>query len=60
MERHARVTDRDGLVQTMTNSYTVLDNGMHYLEDGVWKESRDIIEVFPEGAVARQGPTPTI
>ena len=60
MERHARITDRNGQTQIGTNRYTVLNNGMHYQEDGVWKTSQDVIEVFPEGAVARQGPNPTI
>lgn len=35
-------------------AYTEIVSGMHYW-DGEWKESREIIEPFQNGAVARQG-----
>jgi len=34
---------------------TELASGLHYFEEGQWKESREEIEPFPEGAIARQG-----
>jgi len=33
-----------------------LATGMHYLSNGQWIESREEIEAFPRGAIARQGP----
>jgi uncharacterized delta-60 repeat protein len=35
--------------------YTELANGMHYFEDGEWKESEESIELRPDGAAATQG-----
>lgn len=37
-----------------------LATGMHYLENGQWKESREVIEAYPGGAIARQGPRKVI
>jgi hypothetical protein len=38
--------------------YTLLENGLHYRDpvSGQWQESRDLIERFPDGALARYGP----
>lgn len=38
--------------------YTLLENGLHYRDpvSGQWQESRDLIESFPDGAIARYGP----
>lgn len=38
--------------------FTLLKNGLHYrdAESGEWKESRDLIESFPDGVIARYGP----
>ncbi len=33
---------------------------MHYLEDGQWKESENIVEPFPDGAISRRGPNQAI
>ncbi|HEY6182197.1 MAG TPA: chitobiase/beta-hexosaminidase C-terminal domain-containing protein [Terriglobales bacterium] len=45
------------VVQTPSGGiYTEIANGMHYLEDGKWVESKELIELDKEGAVARQGP----
>jgi hypothetical protein len=39
---------------------TLLENALHYRENGEWKESEDLIEPFPGGAVARRGPNRAI
>lgn len=31
-----------------TNQFTLLENGLHYLENGQWRDSEDLIESFPE------------
>jgi len=36
------------------SSYEEIATGMHYLKDGQWVESKEIIELFQGGAVARQ------
>jgi len=38
-----------------TTSFVELASGMHYLKDGAYHESSDEIELFQDGAVARQG-----
>jgi len=43
-----------------TNQFTLLENNLHYLENGQWELSEDIVEPFPGGAVARHGPHQTI
>ena len=49
-----------GVMVSKTNQFTILENSMHYLEDGVWKPSEDLIESFPDGAIARRGPNKAI
>lgn len=49
-------TDPDGNVSYRTNSYTELATGMHYQENGEWKETRELIEPIAGGAIARYGP----
>jgi hypothetical protein len=50
-----------GVVAFRTNCFTLLlENALHYFEDGQWKESEDLIEPFPGGAVARRGPTKAV
>src|SRR5262245_52507379 len=39
-----------------TNSYTELETGMHYLQDGRWLESSLEITLTPGGAIATKGP----
>lgn len=39
-----------------TNRFTLLENCLHYQEGGEWKASEDVIEITPEGAVAKRGP----
>jgi hypothetical protein len=50
------VTDAAGTVTSVTNRFTLLGNALNYYEDGRWMESEDLIESFPDGAVARRGP----
>ena len=58
-------TNRDGVAVATTNSmFTIVANGLNYREDrgdggtGEWKESRDLIEIQPDGtAAALYGPT---
>jgi hypothetical protein len=48
--------DAKGDIVLKTNvAYIELQTGMHYLEEGHWKESRELIEAFPGGAIARHG-----
>ena len=47
------ITDAEGLVTTNTGSYTELATGMHYWEDGQWKDSVAAFELFPDGALAQ-------
>ncbi len=49
-------TNTEGTVVYRTNEFTLLENAVNYFEDGAWKESEDVIEPFPDGAVARRGP----
>jgi hypothetical protein len=50
-------TNASGQVVDRTNIYTELATGLHYQENGEWKESRAEIEILPNraGAVARSG-----
>ena len=60
---HHRVWERvvyeklpSGETVAQKHRYTEMGNGMHYRgEDGLWKESKEEIEVYPTGAIARQG-----
>ena len=48
--------DSNGAELVVTNTYTVLESGMHYQEDGQWKNTEATFEEFPSGFVARHGP----
>ena len=49
-------TNEIGEVVVHTNAaFTELTTGMNYLKNGQWVESKEEIEAFPGGAVARQG-----
>jgi hypothetical protein len=50
-------TNASGRITARTNSYTELASGLNYLNptNGQWTESREVIEGFPGGAVARHG-----
>jgi hypothetical protein len=43
-----------------TNQFTLLENCLHYQDNGEWKLSESLIEPFPDGAVARRGPNKAI
>ncbi len=45
----------NGRVQYRTNSYVELATGMHHLVGDQWVESKEEIELFQDGAIARQG-----
>jgi hypothetical protein len=53
-------TGLDGTLGFRTNFFTLLENNLNYLENGIWKPSEDLIESFPTGAVARRGPTKAV
>lgn len=42
----------DGVETFVTNSYVEVATSMHYWEDNEWKESRDVIELTPDGGAA--------
>jgi hypothetical protein len=53
----ATVTNTLGVVSARTNTYVELATGLHYLDNGQWKQSEDRIELMPDGsAVASHGP----
>ncbi len=46
----------NGRIETQLHSYAELTTGMHYKNDqGDWIESKEEIEAYPKGAIARQG-----
>ena len=49
------VTNEFEEVVGTTNSYTELETGMHYQENGKWMESEAKIEITPDGASASKG-----
>ncbi len=55
IERTVTETLPDGRTIQRKSSYTELAQGMHYLKDGQWVESKEEIEIFNGAAVARQG-----
>ena len=55
-QRVSARTDAASGATVVTNQFTLLENSLNYLEDGQWKQSEDVIEPSPNGAVARRGP----
>ena len=50
-------TDEAGHSSRRTNEFTLLENALHYRDsNGQWRESEDLIESAPDGAIARRGP----
>ena len=45
----------NGTVVPKKHCFTELASGMHYWKNGQWVESKEEIETFPMGAIARQG-----
>src|SRR6266704_3878510 len=54
-------TNDVGQITASTNHYTELATGLNFQNDtGQWIESKEIIELFTDGAIARQGQTRVI
>lgn len=49
-------TNQVGQVTLRTNNYTELGIGLHYWQDGAWRETQELIESFEDGAAALRGP----
>ena len=56
----SETNDVGGTLLRTNRSFTLLENSMHYFEEGNWKKSENVIEPFPNGAIARRGPTKAI
>ena len=55
-QRIDTLRDSKGNTVTKTNvAYVEMQTGLHYREDGQWKDSREVIESYPGGAIARYG-----
>jgi hypothetical protein len=54
-ERSVQESLPNGRVVTRKSGYTEFAVGMHYLKEAVWTESRELVELFEDGAIARQG-----
>ncbi len=53
--------DPDGKTSTRTNRFTLMENALNYQDDsGQWVQSDDLIESFPDGAIARRGPNKAV
>ncbi|HAB16764.1 MAG TPA: hypothetical protein DCE44_09975, partial [Verrucomicrobiales bacterium] len=50
------IVDELGQTQWLTNRYTVISPGSHYLVDGEWRETVAAFEPVLGGWIARQGP----
>jgi hypothetical protein len=61
-ERTSVLTNDQGTVILQTNRFTVLGHGLHYPDPvtGQWRESEELVEAHPDGAVARRGAYQTI
>lgn len=51
-----RIIGEDGTTNDITHSYTVLANGMHYLDGGEWKETVPEFVAVKGGWLAARGP----
>jgi streptogramin lyase len=49
------LTDTNGVPYTHVGQYTEIANGLHYLVNGEWVESEEIIVPHPLGAAAQRG-----
>ncbi len=52
--------DAGGNTVRLTNQFTLLENCLNYLDNGQWTESLDLIEPFPDGAIAKHDPNTAI
>ena len=55
-QRERLVTLPDGRTVNRPTGYTELATGLHYFENGAWRETREEIVITPSGAAAMQGP----
>ena len=55
-QRERFVTLPDGRTVNRPTGYTELATGLHYFENGAWRETREEIVITPSGAAAMQGP----
>src|SRR5216684_2540366 len=49
-------TNAAGQIVSTTNGFTLLENNLHYLDNGAWQVSEDLLEIVPGGAAAQRGP----
>ncbi len=54
VNRVEKVTLPDGRIIERPNSYVELANGLHYLENGQWLDSRNELELFRDGVIGRK------
>jgi hypothetical protein len=54
--REELATDVLGRARTNVHQYVELGTGMHYWADGQWQETQEVIQGYPDGAIARFGP----
>jgi len=55
-QRESYEAGPNGHVMTRVHKVTELNTGMHYQQNGEWVESKEVIEGYATGAIARQGP----
>jgi len=49
-------TNAAGQIVSTTNGFTLLENNLHYLDNGAWQVSEDLVEIVPGGAAAQRSP----
>jgi hypothetical protein len=56
------LTNEHGILLWQTNRFTLLAHGLHYPDPvtGQWRESEELVEAHPDGAIARRGAYRTI
>jgi hypothetical protein len=54
-QRAVQMPGPGGRTITQYRTYIELATGLHYWKDGTWLESKEEIELFQDGAMARQG-----
>jgi hypothetical protein len=61
-ERVSVLTNEHGILLWQTNRFTLLAHGLHYPDPvtGQWRESEELVEAHPDGAIARRGAYRTI
>ncbi|HEY2951937.1 MAG TPA: hypothetical protein VGK40_05100 [Verrucomicrobiae bacterium] len=54
--RTARTTNQAGKVLATTNQFTLLEKNLHYLDQGAWLPSEDMLESCADGARSSRSP----